>query len=90
MEHDSLKQYIFINNTELYRFELRINNIIAYVNYIIDGNNLMIVNTHIPREFHALNGFGELLFNKIKKFSKSNSILLSSNCPYANALMRKV
>lgn len=90
MEHNSLKQYTFRNNTELHRFELSINNVIAHVNYIIESNKLIIVNTHIPREFHALNGFGELFFRKIKEHIKSNSILLSSNCPYANALIRKI
>jgi predicted GNAT family acetyltransferase len=90
MEYEKIEKYTFRNNTELHRFELSINKTIAYVNYISNSSKFTIVNTYIPREFHALNGFGELLYRKIKEYAISKSIELNSICPYFNALMRKV
>ncbi len=79
----------FIVNTEKKRLELHTEGYIAFIDYILNNENIMfLTHTEVPKELGG-KGIGKILVQKSLEFIEENSYKLAPLCPFVAAYLKK-
>lgn len=76
------------NNSDLSRYELEINDHIAYANYRIDADIITIDYVFAPEELRGTGAAGKLM-EEIAQMAKKEKMKIVPICGYAAAWLRK-
>lgn len=80
----------FRNNKEKSRFELIVDDSVAYVAYIREQDKITLVNTEIPEAIAKIDDSAVYLMNRILQYSSENQIKLEILCPFAKAVIDRM
>jgi hypothetical protein len=72
------------------RFEWKVMDAIAYSEYIIADNKLVITNSYIHKSLHSIKDIGVTLAKSLKDISQLMNLSLDSKCPYMNGLLKNL
>ena len=79
----------FIVNYEKKRFELHTEGYIAFIDYILNNENIMfLTHTEVPKELEG-KGIGRTLVQNSLEFLKENDYKLAPLCPFVAAYVKK-
>lgn len=79
----------FLINQEKKRFELEAEGHIAFIDYIINRDNIMfLTHTEVPKEL-AGKGIGKELVKKTLEYLQDNDHKLAPICPFVSAYVKK-
>ncbi len=79
----------FIVNYEKKRFELHTEGYIAFIDYILNNENIMfLTHTEVPKELGG-KGIGRTLVQNSLEFLKENDYKLAPLCPFVAAYVKK-
>jgi len=84
-----------MENTELFRnedkkrFELEVDGHIAFIEYIIDKDNIMyLTHTEVPNALSG-KGIGKTIVDKTLNYIKDNGFTLAPLCPFVAAYLKR-
>lgn len=79
----------FIVNYEKKRFEIHEESYVAFIDYILNNENIMfLTHTEVPKELGG-KGIGKILVQKSLEFLKENDYKLAPLCPFVAAYVKK-
>lgn len=79
----------FIVNYDKKRFELHTEGYIAFIDYILNNENIMfLTHTEVPKELGG-RGIGKILVQNSLEFIKENDYKLAPICPFVAAYVKK-
>lgn len=79
----------FIVNYDKKRFELHTEGSVAFIDYILNNENIMfLTHTEVPKELGG-KGIGKTLVQKSLEFLKENNYKLAPLCPFVAAYLKK-
>lgn len=79
----------FIVNYDKKRFELHTEGSVAFIDYILNNENIMfLTHTEVPKELGG-KGIGKTLVQKSLEFLKENNYKLAPLCPFVVAYLKK-
>ena len=71
------------------KFELHIEDEIAFIEYIQTGNNIIyLTHTEVPRSLEG-NGLGAIIVSKTLKYIKENGYKMAPLCPFIAAYLKR-
>lgn len=77
-----------VNNAEEHRFEIRLGDDIALIDYMLNGRNITITHTEVPPAFE-----GQGIAGKLAKFAldwaKENDYKVNPLCPYVKSYINR-
>ncbi|NJR12873.1 N-acetyltransferase [bacterium] len=77
-----------INNEEEKRFELHLGRQVAFVEYMIAGNNIIFTHTEVPPEFEG-QGVGNKLAKYVLDDAVAHGYKIQPLCPFIGAYVRR-
>ncbi len=79
----------FIVNYEKKRFELHTEGHIAFIDYILNSENIMfLTHTEVPKELGG-RGIGKIIVKHALEFIQQNNYTLAPLCPFVAAYVKK-
>jgi len=79
----------FIVNYDKKRFELHTEGSVAFIDYILNNENIMfLTHTEVPKELGG-KGIGKILVQKSLEFLQENNYKLAPLCPFVAAYLKK-
>ena len=79
----------FIVNYDKKRFELHTEGSVAFIDYILNNENIMfLTHTEVPKELGG-KGIGKILVQKSLEFLEENNYKLAPLCPFVAAYLKK-
>jgi len=79
----------FIVNYDKKRFELHTEGSVAFIDYILNNEDIMfLTHTEVPKELGG-KGIGKTLVQKSLEFLKENNYKLAPLCPFVAAYLKK-
>jgi len=90
MEKRDWSQFPLINNTENLkkRFELHIDNAIAFIEYKTKENTFYLTHTEVPKSLGGL-GVGKTMIKKILEYLRKNQHQLVPICPFVAIYLKR-
>ena len=82
-EHGSV-----IDNTEEQRFELPVDERVAFINYRIRGNAIVMAHTEVPEELEG-QGIGSALVRGALDLARQRHLNVVPSCPFVSAYIRQ-
>lgn len=70
-----------INNENLHRFEMNINDSIAFIEYKIKEGVLALIHTEVPESLQG-KGAGSAIIEKTLQYAKANGFVIKPICPF--------
>lgn len=78
-----------VQNQDKRRFEMEVENHIAFIEYIINKDNIMyLTHTEVPRALEG-KGVGGSMVEKALNFLKDNGYTLAPLCPFVAAYLKR-
>lgn len=84
------ESYEFRDNKDKSRFELLLNNSMAFVDYIRDEKKVTITNTEIPISISKIEDIAIYLVNRVIETCKNQNTELEIHCPFAWAVINRM
>ncbi len=86
---DKYPETQLVQNDEKKRFELKIDNHISFIEYILNNENIMfLTHTEVPNSLEG-KGVGSSLVHKTLEFLKENNYKLAPLCPFVAAYLKR-
>lgn len=86
---DKYEAIELVKNQEKKRFEMEVDNHIAFIEYLIDKDNIMyLTHTEVPRSLEG-KGVGGSIVSKALNYIKENGYALAPLCPFVASYLRK-
>jgi len=85
---ESLQALPVTDHTEMSRFELKVDDHIAFTEYERNGNRIFLTHTEVPKELEG-QGVGAALVEKELQYIEANHWKLVPYCPYVQAYLRR-
>ncbi|NBL64786.1 N-acetyltransferase [Flavobacterium sp. NST-5] len=86
---DKFPETQLLQNEEKKRFELKMDNHISFIEYIVNNENIMfLTHTEVPTELEG-KGVGSSLVVKTLEFLKENNYKLAPLCPFVAAYVKR-
>lgn len=82
-----LRSAQFRDNEKKSRFELLVENAVAYVEYIKEGNKIIVFRTEIPESISKIENSASYLMNSVLQLCIENTFDLDIRCPFAKAII---
>jgi predicted GNAT family acetyltransferase len=77
-----------INNTKQKRFEIKVEGIVAYIEYLLDDDWITLVHTYVPEEARGLRLASELA-KQVLEYIKEAKLKLVVLCPFIKKYISK-
>jgi predicted GNAT family acetyltransferase len=77
-----------VNNETHHRFELTLDEGVAFLSYERRGDALVLVHTEVPGQFEG-RGFGGLLVRTAVAHARAHGLRVVPQCPFARAYLRR-
>ncbi len=77
-----------IHDTEAHRFEVRLEDDVAFVEYQKAGNNMVFVHTEVPVAFEGL-GIASKMAKVALDYARDNGHKIQAVCPFITAYIRR-
>lgn len=77
-----------VNNTDARRFETRIGDYLALIDYIPSGQNIIFSHTEVPTLFEGQGVAGKMAHTALE-YAKANNLKVIPSCPFIAAYIRK-
>ena len=84
-----LRSAQFRDNEKKSRFELLVENAVAYVEYIKEGEKIIVFRTEIPESISKIDNSASYLMKKVLQFCSENTLDIDIRCPFAKAIIGK-
>ena len=82
-----LRSAQFTDNAMKNRFELLVENAIAYVEYIQEGNKIIVFRTEIPESISKIDNSANYLIKNMLQLCSEKTLDLDIRCPFAKAVI---
>ena len=76
------------NNQDAMRFEMHVNNYIAFIEYKLEREQMTLVHTEVPSELGG-QGIGGRIVNVALNFAERNGFSVVAECPFARHYIQK-
>lgn len=76
------------NNTALQRFEVRIGDQLAVLNYRKDGNHVTFIHTGVPQDLEG-RGIGSAIAHDALEYAKTEGLEVVPLCPFVRGYIEK-
>ena len=80
--------YTLYQNTVDHRFEVKLNDQIAFVNYKLHKDVISLIHTEVPKELSG-KGVGSFLARNVLEFAKKQQLEVKPYCPFIKAYIDK-
>lgn len=80
--------YTLYQNTDDHRFEVKLNDQIAFVDYKLHNNVISLIHTEVPDELNG-KGVGSFLARNVLDFAKKQQLEVKPFCPFIKAYIDK-
>ena len=77
-----------INNTVEQRFEVRVGDSLAVIDYRRNGNQLVFLHTGVPRALEN-RGIGSVMAHAALEYAKAENLEVVPECPFVRGYIRK-
>ena len=81
-------EFIVRNNHSERRFEAKIENSLAFVEYKLEGNQMTLVHTEVPPELGG-QGVGSKIVKAVLDFAKGNGLRVLPECPFVKSYIER-
>ena len=82
-----LRSAQFRDNEKKSRFELMVENAVAYVEYIKEGNKIIVFRTEIPESISKIDNSASYLMKNVLQLCSEKTLHLDIRCPFAKAVI---
>ena len=82
-----LRSAQFRDNEKKSRFELLVENAVAYVEYIKEGNKIIVFRTEIPESISKIDNSANYLMKNVLEACGEKGLDLDLRCPFAKAIV---
>ena len=82
-----LRSAQFMDNEKKSRFELLVENAVAYVEYIKEGNKIIVFRTEIPDSISKIDNSASYLMKNVLQLCSEKALDLDIRCPFAKAMI---
>ncbi len=82
-----LRSAQFRDNEKKSRFELLVENAVAYVEYIKEGNKIIVFRTEIPESISKIDNSASFLMKNVLRLCSEKTLNLDIRCPFAKAMI---
>lgn len=80
--------YTLYQNIDDRRFEVKLNDQIAFVDYKLHNNVISLIHTEVPKELSG-KGVGSFLARNVLEFAKQQQLEVKPYCPFIKAYIDK-
>lgn len=81
--------FVFSQNESLKRFELLAEGKIAFIEYIINNENILfLTHTEVPRELEG-KGIGSTIVANVLEYAKENNYTIAPLCPFVASYIKR-
>jgi predicted GNAT family acetyltransferase len=77
-----------VNNTHARRFETRIGDYFALINYDLSGQNIVFFHTEVPIPLEG-QGIASKMAHTALEYARANNLKVIPSCPFIAAYIRK-
>lgn len=77
-----------INNSAENRFEVRVGQALAVIDYLRKGNFLIFLHTGVPKELEN-QGIGSLMARTALEYAKTEKLTVLPECPFVRAYIKR-
>lgn len=77
-----------VNNSDENRFEVRLGDALAVIEYNIAGNNIIFTHTEVPVEFEGKGIAGKMAYAAME-YAKNSGMKVQALCPYVKNYVTK-
>jgi predicted GNAT family acetyltransferase len=84
----NVDDYEVVNNTDARRFEIKIGDYFALIDYQPAGKNIVFTHTEVPRIFEG-QGVGSKLARHALDYARENGLTVIPLCPFVAAYIRR-
>jgi predicted GNAT family acetyltransferase len=85
MKYDGQKLKV---NTQLHRLELEVEGNIAFIEYKLDGDTLILIHTEVPAALEG-KGAGSAIVQKALQYAKDNNYKIVPICPFVQSYLKR-
>jgi len=75
-------------NVELHRLEMEVEGSIAFIQYKLDGNLLVLIHTEVPPVLEG-KGAGSAIVQKALQYAKDNHYKIVPLCPFVQSYLKR-
>jgi predicted GNAT family acetyltransferase len=79
---------IVVHNTELNRFEVKIDSLTAELNYSLNGSTIIFTHTGVPSALEG-RGIGSLLVKTGLEYAKKNNLKVQTLCWFVDGYLQR-
>lgn len=83
-----MEDYILVINTDKRRFEFYIDDSVAFIEYKLKGDDILLMHTKVPEELQGM-GIGNALILKSLQEIELRKLRLVPLCPFVKSFLRK-
>lgn len=85
----NISETLLVNNQEKKRFELEVEGKVAFIEYILNNENIMfLTHTEVPVGLEG-KGVGSVIVSKALDYIKDNGYTLAPLCPFVAAYLKR-
>ncbi len=77
-----------VNNTDENRFEAKIGEKLAIIEYMRTGNNIIYTHTEVPEEFEG-HGIAGKMAHHVMEYAKNEGLKVQPLCPFVKAYVNR-
>lgn len=83
-----MEDYILVINTDNHRFEFYIDETVAFIEYKLKGDEILLMHTEVPEELQGM-GIGNTLIQKAFQEIEQKELRVVPLCPFIKSFLRK-
>lgn len=83
-----MEDYILVINTDNHRFEFYIDETVAFIEYKLKGDEILLMHTEVPEELQGM-GIGNTLIQKAFQEIEKKELHVVPLCPFIKSFLRK-
>ena len=83
-----MPEHAVVDNTDLHRFETKVGNSIAFLDYALHGDRLVLIHTEVPDELEG-HGVGSELVKFAIDHAQQHAYTVVPRCPFARGWLER-
>jgi predicted GNAT family acetyltransferase len=84
----AIAKAVIEDNRAASRFELRVGDELAYLRYRLDGQEIVLAHTEVPRELEG-HGIAGRLAKHALEYARAKGLMVTSTCSYVDGYLER-